>query len=496
MSELLPWLIIVPCAGAVLCLLAPRAGWIGLSSAAATAGVVFGVLPQLHSQGPMRLAVGGWGAPLGIDLALDGLSMIHLLATAVLGVFISLYAWKYFQSDQQGAEARARELFWPLWLLLWGALNALFVSADLFNLYVALELVGLAAVGLVVLTKTREVLRAGLRYMLVAMVGSLAYLMGVALLYAGHGTLDLYTIGASMTPDALSQSALSLMTLGLLLKSAVFPLHFWLPPAHASATAPVSALLSALVVKGSFYILLRLWFEVFPAVVTPEFGMVLGVLGGAAIVWGSLQALRQQRLKLLIAHSTVAQLGYLLFLFPVTAAAPLMADGLPPWVLEAGKGTIYHAVSHALAKAALFLAAGIFMLAAGTDRLERMRGLAERLPLTLFSIALAGVSLMGLPPSGGFIAKWLLMHAVLGSGQWWWAPFLVVGGLLTAGYLFKLLRAAFSKPADSELQPVPRLLEVCALTLALMSIGIGMQATELLDIINIGNPFVRAGALP
>jgi formate hydrogenlyase subunit 3/multisubunit Na+/H+ antiporter MnhD subunit len=285
-----------------------------------------------------------------------------------------------------------------------------------------------------------------------------------------------------------------LMFMGLLMKTAVFPLHFWLPPAHSSATAPVSALLSALVVKGSFYILLRLWFDVFPGVATPTFGTLLGLLGGGAIVWGSLQALRQRRLKLLIAYSTVAQLGYLMFLFPVTAGASALDGQLAPWILEAGKGTITHVLSHALAKASIFLSAGLVMIAVGSDRLEDMKGLAVRMPLTVFSMALAAVSLMGLPPSGGFIAKWLITHAVLGVGQWWWAPFLVIGGLFTAGYMFMMLRNAFlDADHPAPLKPVPRLLEICTLTLALISIGIGLRATVLLDVMNLGAPFLGGG---
>ncbi len=493
MSTALVWPVIVPFAGAVLAFLLPRrlAEPASLVAAGLTTAAVLPVLRRLYTDGPQRIAVGGWGAPLGIDLAADGLSGILLLMSAIIGLVISLYARIYFRPYTEGRKKRARDLFWPIWLMLWGSLNALFVSADLFNLYVVLELVGLSAVGLVVLTGTREVLGAGLRYMLTAMAGSMSYLMGVALLYGAYGTLDLYAIGHALTPGALPQAALVLMTMGLLMKTAVFPLHFWLPPAHSSATAPVSALLSALVVKGSFYILLRLWFEVFPAAVTPAFGTVLGVLGGTAILWGSLQAMRQQRLKMLIAHSTVAQLGYLLFLFPVTAAAPPAVEGvLSPWVLEAGKGAVYHAVSHALAKASIFLSAGIFMIAAGSDRMSSLRGLAERMPLTIFSMALAGVSLMGLPPSGGFIAKWLTMHAVLGVGQWWWAPFLVGGGLLTAGYMFLMLRPTFlSSEGAPDLTPVPLGLQLCALAPAVVSIVIGLLAHDLLNLIPIGSPF-------
>ncbi|MCB1069871.1 MAG: oxidoreductase [Verrucomicrobia bacterium] len=493
MTSWLPLLVLLPFAGAVLCLLVRGRGApaIGVATSLATAALVLFALWSLQTSGPVRVQVGGWGAPLGIDLAVDGLSMIHLIMTAVIGLFISLYANRYYDGYRGGQKDRARELFWPFWLMLWGAMNALFVSADLFNLYVVLELVGLSAVGLVVLTGTRDVLGAGLRYLLTALAGSMCYLMGVALLYAAHGTLDLFAIGALIQSDGVSRAALMLMVTGLLMKTAVFPLHFWLPPAHASATAPVSALLSALVVKASFYILLRLWFDVFPGVTTPLLGNLLGLLGGGAILWGSLQALRQKRLKLLIAYSTVAQLGYLMFLFPVTAG---MADGSSLWLQEVSKGTVCHVLSHALAKASIFLSAGLFILAAGTDQMSAMKGLAERMPLTVFSMALAAVSLMGLPPSGGFIAKWLIMHAVLGVGQWWWAPFLVIGGLLTAGYMFMMLRPAFLEPDPGPgLKPVPRLLEVCTLALAMLSIGIGISAANLLNLVMIGNPFSIPG---
>lgn len=497
MPGLLPWMLLIPFGGAVVCLLArQRFAWrIGLVTALATAFTVFGFLQGMRVHGTYRVEVGGWGAPLGIDLVADGLTMIHLMMTATIGVFVSLFASVYFREYREGQKARARKLFWPFWLMLWGSMNALFLSADLFNLYVVLELIGLSAVGLVVLTGTRDVLRAGLRYLLTALAGSMCYLMGVALLYGKYGTLDLYAIGDLVTSNALTRAALVLMFMGLLMKTAVFPLHFWLPPAHSSATAPVSALLSALVVKGSFYILLRLWFQVFPSVATPAFGTVLGLLGGGAIVWGSLQALRQRRLKLLIAYSTVAQLGYLMFLFPVTVAAPALDGQLAPWILEAGKGTLTHVLSHALAKASIFLSAGLVMLAMGSDRLEDMKGLATRMPLTVFSMALAAISLMGLPPSGGFIAKWLIAHAVLGVGQWWWVPFLVVGGLFTAGYMFLILRNAFLEADNpAPLTPVPRVLELCTLSLAMISIGIGLRATDLLNVMNLGAPFLFGGA--
>lgn len=493
MSHVLVWPLVIPFAGAVCCFVLPRraAEAIGILAAGLTAAAVLPLVATVVEGRVPHIAVGGWRAPLGIELMADGLSALMLLMAAVVGLLVSLYARRYFYEYSRGLKQRARDMFWPIWLMVWASLNALFVSADLFNLYVILELVGLGAVGLVVLTGSREVLGAGLRYLLVAMAGSLCYLMGVALLYGAYGTLDLHAIGLQVKPGALAEGCLVLMTLGLLMKTAIFPLHFWLPPAHSSATAPVSALLSALVVKGSFYILFRLWFEVFPSVATPSFGTILGILGGGAICWGSLQALRAKRLKMLVAHSTVAQLGYLMFVFPVTSATtPSEVNGLSPWVLEACKGTVYHVLAHALAKASLFLVAGNLYLALGNDRLSSLRGLAQQMPFTVFTIALAGVSLMGLPPSGGFVAKWLLLHAVIGVAQWWWAPLIIGGGLLTAGYLFRVLHAALLTEAlPGQIQPVPSGLQFLAFCPALLSIVIGLLANDLLYLMPIGTPF-------
>lgn len=265
------------------------------------------------------------------------------------------------------------------------------------------------------------------------------------------------------------------------MKTALFPLHAWLPPAHGHAPTPVSALLSGLVVKASFYLLLRLWFSVFPAGLTPKAGHLLGILGASAILWGSFLALRQERLKLLIAYSTVAQIGYLFFVFPLAA----IGTGGEAW-----RGGVYYAFSHAFAKGALFMAAGSIMRALGHDRIDRLGGISQQLPVTMFAVALASVNLMSMPPSGGFVAKWLLIGAALRNGQWGWAVVMIGGGLLAAGYLFRILRQAFvAPPAGLLLQPVPRSMEAAALILALAALLLGIASAPPLALLEIGSPF-------
>ena len=484
------WTIVVPFAAATLAfVLGPRcAPFLGMTAAGGVVFAVAGLNWRTLQYGPAPYPVGGWGAPLRIELQSDGLSVFMLLMTAVVGCATSLYATGYFAAasdanpSQVDEAAQSRTFFWPLWLFMWAALNALFLSADIFNLYVTLELSGLASVGLVALGRTSPALMAAMRYILVALLGSLSYLLGVALLYAAHGTLDMTALQQVITPGPAVWLAMTLMTVGLLMKSALFPLHFWLPPAHANAPGPVSALLSALVVKASFYLLLRFWFGVFPTVLVPIVGQVLGILGALAILWGSLQALRQPRLKLLVAYSTVAQIGYLFLMF-------FLVIGTSQGAL-AVQGGVYFALSHACAKAAAFLAAGTIMHALDHDRIDQMDGIGQHLPITLFALGLAGVSLMGLPPSGGFVAKWMLLNAALASHHWWVAVVISLGSVLAGGYVFRILRRALAvSEVPYTVHRVPRRLEWGALSLALVAVVLGCMATPPLALLEIGDPF-------
>jgi len=182
-----------------------------------------------------------------------------------------------------------------------------------------------------------------------------------------------------------------------------------------------------------------------------------------------------------VAYSTVAQIGYLFLLFPLATLVPYQAAD------SALAGGVMQAVAHGLAKAAMFAAAGSMIVATGRDDISRLGGVGVRLPLTLFTFGLAGVTLMGLPPSGGFSAKWLLLQAALVSGQWWWIAVMIVGGLLTAAYVFKVLRRAFlPAEAGDTVTPVPRTLEFSAFALALASILLGLFGAPLLQLLMIG----------
>jgi len=437
--------------------------------------------------------IGGWTAPLGIRLRADGTAVAMLCVTALVGGFVSAYAAAYFppRSAVPGPEAVSLS-FWPLWMLLWASLNALFLSGDIFNIYVALEIVGLSSVTLVALSHEDLAVRAALRYLVVSLLGSLSYLMGVALLYGGVGTLSVCSLPSVLQPAPYGYAALALMTAGLVMKSALFPLHFWLPPAHANAPAPVSALLSALVVKASFYVLLRLWFDVFGGIIPAGAALLPGLLGALAIVWGSVQALWAPRLKQLVAYSTVAQVGYLFLVFPLGMSADT------PWA--AWGAALYFVVAHACAKGAVFLAAGNVLRAFGHDRIRDLRGAVQQLPVSMFAFGVAGVSLIGLPPSGGFIAKWLFLNAALAGDQWGFVAVILLGSFLATAYVFRFFSHAFRYvPETLHGESVPRTMEWSALGLAMASMVLGLTATPVLAMLQVGLPGLEppgSGYLP
>jgi len=455
--------VFVPLFGALSCFLLPRlVAALGLAAALLTTAATLALTLSVLDKGALKVQLGGWEAPLGILWRADGLSVALMAMTAAVGALVSLYAAAYFRDEVQ-----QRAFFWPIWLILWAALNALFLSADLFNLYVTLELLGFAAVSLTALGGGAAALTGAIRYLLVSVLGSLSYLLGVALIYHGCGSLDIALAAACVAdaPAPAMQVAAGAMIAGLLLKTALFPFHFWLPPAHGSASAPVSALLSALVVKASFYLVLRLWLDLFGGG-GRWLAELLGALGAVAVIWGSVLALRQERLKLLIAYSTVAQIGYLFMAFPLALAGSTVV-----WT-----AALYLALSHGLAKAAMFLSAGSLLRFGGHDRIAELDSVVHRLPLTLAAFALAGISIMGLPPSGGFIGKWLLLGEAFRQGRFLLAGVMLLGGALAAAYVFKVVGHAFrSAEREQRERAIPPSMEWSALILAVAAIVLGLM---------------------
>lgn len=476
-SALLAIAVLLPFVGMLLGLLLggrwlPRVAAVTLGSGLVVVAAI--ALAWSHADGALVYHLGGWAPPLGIALRADGASVAMLLAVAVVVCGIALFARADFAVAPGAGDSRAAFAYWLLLLAVWGALNLVFVSGDLFTLYVALELLTFAGVPLVCLAGSGETLRAALRYLLFALCGSVLYLLGAVLLYGGYGTLDMPLLATSVEREPIAIAALALMTAGLLAKTALFPLHIWLPPAHGGAPAAASAVLSALVIKGSWFLVLRLWLDVMPGVASAAAAQLLAGLGAAAIVVGSVVALRQQRLKLLVAYSTVAQIGYLFLLFPLAFAA----DGSMAERDVAATAGVLQAIAHATAKAGMFMAAGLIYAALGHDRIDHLAGAARVVPVAVAAFLIGGLALMGVLPSGAYLAKKLLLASADGSGQWWWTWVLQGGAAFTAGYVVLVAARVFARPAAplGAPKPVSSLSQWTALGLTVASLLVSSVA--------------------
>ncbi|MGN7156698.1 complex I subunit 5 family protein [Dietzia cercidiphylli] len=448
-AALLPSAVLLPLAWAVLCVLIPARARrvLGPVGAMTTAAVGIAIAVVVAVGGPVEAALAGRVPPLGIAVRADGPGALFLLLTSIVGGLVSLFAAIHPHST---GVAGARDWFWSAWLLGWSGLAAVFLSADLFNMYVAIEIVGLAAVLLVALGGPGA-WRAAFRYLMVTVTGSLLFLLSLTMVYAATGVLDLRLAGerlAAGDPGGVHVTViLALAAAGMAFKSALFPLHGWLPDAHAGAPGAVSPLLSALVVKSSFFILFRVWTEVTGP--DPVVGAVLGIAAAGSVLWAGLSAIRTPRFKRLVGYSTVSQVGYLFLYFPLSAAADGPEQQRAAWIAVA-----LLAFAHGLAKSSLFLSAGVIKDRLGTDRLAAMTDQDARMPVVTMAIAIAAVSLAGLPVSLGFAGKWQLLMAAVGTGSWWVVAVAVAGTLVAAMYLLRPVQTLLSGES-SDHRPTP-----------------------------------------
>lgn len=503
---LLPAAVLVPLAFAVVCILVPtrvRRG-VGLTGALVTAGLGLALVVVIITHGPVETALAGRVPPLGIAVRADGPAAVFLLLTSVVGALVSLFSALHPRAT---GDDGSRDWYWPAWLLGWSGLTAVFLAADLFNLYVALEIVGLSAVVLVALGGPGA-WRAAFRYLTVTVTGSLLFLVALTLTYAATGTLGMRLAGERLAAGEAGVHVtiiLALAATGMAFKSALFPLHGWLPDAHAGAPGAVSPLLSALVVKSSFFALFRVWTEV----TGPEavVGTALGIAAAGSVLWAGVAAVRTPRLKRLVGYSTVSQVGYLFLFFPLSVAA-----GDDRGRQEAALIAVaLLALAHGLAKSSLFLAAGIVKDRLGTDQITALADRGPAMPLVTMSLAVAGVSLAGLPVTLGFAGKWQLLLAAVDTGLWWVVAVAVAGTLLAAMYLLRPVQTLLAGPgsatgadADDDEAPtpdpatdtdapettgipaVPRAAVAIPLVAALLSVGAIAASGPLADMVVLG----------
>ncbi len=396
--------------------------WI-LLSCAVTAAITFGAAVSACF-GARVLRVGGWSAELGILLVTDPLSAVFLFISAFGG---AAAVWTTFGPGSAGGKDGWR--LCGLFFILWSSLNGILTTGDLFNLFVFFEILAVSAYVLTGASMTREALEAGLKYLVLGTVGALLILLGMTMLYMGAGILNFALLSAAVgsIPRGGLAAASAFMVAGLGLKMGMVPFHFWLPDAHSSASTGVSMLLSGVVVKASFYALLRVTTLLFPSVqVGFSVQEILLALGILSLFTGHLSAQRQTGIKRMLAWSTVAHMGYLLV--GIGLGSPMGVAG-----------ALLHSLNHAAAKTALFLGAGSFSTLAGSKEWRSFSGLGRRFPLQGAAFLLLAASIIGLPPLGGFWGKWMIVLAAMEEGRWMTAVSIELGTVLSCIYYVPVL---------------------------------------------------------
>ena len=445
MTAQLPALqVVVPLLCAPLCVLlrSRTVAWLLFLTAAVAALACSSVLAWHVADGEVfRYAMGGWDAPVGIEYVIDKANVPVLMLVAAIGVAAAVYGRASIAAE---IEASRIPLFYACLCLNLTGLLGIAATGDAFNAFVFLEITSLSSYALVAMGRRRRALLAAFQYLIVGTIGATFVLIGIGLAYAVTGTLNMADL-AQRLPDVYGNRALTaaviFVVVGLAIKMALFPLHGWLPGAYAESPSAVSLFLAATNTKVAIYLLLRLAFGVFGAALVfgrmpiTEVGLVLACV---AMLVASAVACFQSDFKYLLAWSSIAQVGYI-------------AAGLSLATADGVTAAYLHVVNHAIIKGALFAAAGVVMLRVGSTRLRAMAGIGRTMPWTFAAIVLAGFALVGVPPTAGFISKWVLAEALIADGQWAVLAVLLVSSLLSLVYVGRVIEAGwFRRPAEPE----------------------------------------------
>lgn len=423
-------------------------------------GLSLFALHTVSVNAPVIYHVGGWRAPVGISMVVDGLAVFMLVTVNTVAFAIAVYARDYM------ARYTAKEMFYTLLLLLVAGMNGVIVAGDLFNLFVFLEVAAFASYALVAFGTERHELEAGFKYAVMGTVGSLFILWGIALLYAMTSTLNMADMSRTLATQRgqnliLMVSAFFLTGFGL--KAALVPFHAWLPDAHPSAPAPISAMLSGVLIKSlGIYALTRVFFHIIG--LTPLVSSILMFLGALSMVVGALLAIGQQDLKRLFAYSSISQVGYVVF--GIGLATPL---GI--------LGGLFHLFNHSVFKALLFLNSGAVEYATGTRDLHLMGGLGRRMPVTSTTSFVASLSIAGIPPFSGFWSKLLIIMAAVQAGQVGYAFIAVIVSALTLAMVMRVMKEAFGgelNPRWLEVKEVPGYMQISMVALAILCVVSGV----------------------
>lgn len=476
--------IVVPLLAGPLCVLLRREDisyCIALVASWASFAMSVLLLMMVLESGTISFAMGGWEPPWGIEYRIDSVNAYVLLIVAAIGAMVITYARP---SVAYEIDPERRYLFYTAYLLCLSGLLGVTITGDAFNVFVFLEISSLSSYVLISLGRDRKALTAAYRYLIFGTIGATFYLIGVGLLYQATGTLNMADLAervSTVTDSRTVRVAFAFMVVGIGMKSALFPLHIWLPNAYAYAPSVVTAFLAATATKVSIYLLLRVYFTIFGtpfAIQTMGLGDALLPLAILAMFVGSAVAIFQPDIKRMLAYSSVSQIGYMVLGVGIATTVGLTAG-------------ILHLFNHALIKGALFMAMGCVFLRVGSVRLEAMHGIAKTMPWTMGAFVAGGLSLIGVPSTVGFISKWYLILAAIERDWWFVAALIPASSLLAIIYVWRVIEVAYCRPpsdavAAAKEAPLAMLIPMWLLVAAnvyfgldtRVSVGIAEQAAQ------------------
>ncbi|HTY44495.1 MAG TPA: proton-conducting transporter membrane subunit [Patescibacteria group bacterium] len=404
--------------------------------------------------------VGGWLPPFGICMALDALNACMLLVVNLIGFLALMYSLDYIKKYTSPG------LFYTLFCLLLAGLNGVSVTGDLFNMFVFFEITSIACFALVAFGTEAQELEASLKYLVLGSIADTLILLAIGLLLGKVSTLNMADIARSLKvtgPDNLVLYSTGLFFVGFALKAGLVPFHAWLPDAHPSAPAPMSAMLSGVVIKVvGIYALVRVLFNIIGfSAMASEICIWLGII---SMIVGVLLAIGQWDFKRLLAYHSVSQIGYVIFGIGL---------GTPLGII----GGLFHLCNHSLFKSLLFLNAGSVEYATGTRRLDELSGLSSQMPVTSKTSLVASLSIAGVPPLCGFWSKLIIIVAAFQAHHLAGAVACIAVGMVTLASFLKVQKYAFivkAKEAVSVIKEAPVLMTLAMSILAFLCILVGL----------------------
>ena len=436
--------------------------------------------------GVISYELGGWAPPWGIEYRIDAMNALVALIVAAIAAITLPYA---LLSAEKEIPQDQMSLFYSAFLLCLTGLLGITQTGDLFNVFVFLEISSLSSYALISLGKNRQALTAAYQYLIMGTIGATFFLIGVGLIYSQTGTLNMQDL-ASRLPEVVQlktiHTGFAFIMIGIALKLALFPLHLWLPNAYTYAPSVITVFLAATATKVAIYIMLRVLFTIFPSefsLATPTYEL-FRILGMAGIIVASVYAIYQTNIKRLLAYSSVAQIGYISLGIGFASTKGVAA-------------ALIHLFNHALMKAALFMAVGAIIYRIGSCRMDNINGLGKQMPWTFGAIVIAGLSLIGVPGTAGFVSKWYLLIAAFEQEAWISIAVILFGSLLAVIYIGKIIEALYFKPvtdSNKSVQEAPLLLLLPTWTLVFaniyfgletsLTVGVAQSAVEMLGVMN------------